>query len=91
MLPVLFAAIVFAFLLLGSLVYLTCVVVPPTRRCIERGIVVCDVGPLFSWVDNTGWARASSPSVHNECWGCAIFSYPETISVRLGLSAVSKA
>jgi hypothetical protein len=32
MLPLLFAAIVFAFLLLGSLVFLGCVLVPPTRR-----------------------------------------------------------
>jgi len=45
-LPLLFAAIVFTFLLLGSLVFLACVLVPATRRYALRAAFWCAVwGP----------------------------------------------
>jgi len=46
MLPLLFAIIIFVFLLLGSLVFLACVLVPPTRRYALSAALWCAVwGP----------------------------------------------
>jgi len=51
MLPLLFAIIIFAFLLLGSFVFLACVLVPPTRRYALSAALWCAVwGPC-----SVGW------------------------------------
>jgi hypothetical protein len=87
MVLVLFAIVVFAFLLLGSTAFVLCVLLPPTRKiCIKRGVLVRAMGSMSCGADDAGWTGTCGWGARDEIWKHATHRCSQALcDARLGL------